>query len=810
VRIRLILLHPVSNALNDLPSNKISLHPSALIGAESSLMNVNYRIVFLLLSSFFLSFTAIAQQSGNIALGEWREHLPFSRGSSVAQSNEFVYCATTNGIVILKKDEGSIERLSRSNGLSDINLNCLNFHEGTNTLVVGYKNGNLDLVRNNEVMNVGDIKRSTVVQGGKTINAIRFIDDRAYLCCNFGIVVYDLTKREVRTTLYPSLLNPDVFDIATDGTRIFAATSKGLYSADLSNPALPYYVAWTQDTLLKSRSVNNLTWFDGGIFASSHIDNTVDQDTVFQVKNGAMSIFRSGETYNSISSREERMAITTNYGITLVDSGSLFIENVLSYENGLLPPSPLDAIIDRVDVKRVWIADKNLCLVKSQNVFINAAFSVPGPPSSNVFRMKSSNGNVWVAPGAWDVAYSPLYLIDGVFRFDGLNWDAFKLNSGTDFVRDIVSLAIDPADNEHLYVASWGGGVAELQNGAIVQRFGALNSGLVGIANYPDDIRVSDVATDPDGNLWVVCSSSAKPLAVKTPGGEWKNFAFSSSVNSQFLGNMLIDSSGLKWVIVQERGILVANTEGTTLKGYKFLNDQAGNGALASNTVFCMTQDLDGQIWVGTSKGISVFYTPESIFQQGATNWDSQTIVIGQDGFNQYLLKEEEVTAIAVDGANRKWIGTRKAGIFVVSPDGTEQLAQYTTENSPLLSNTVSSLSINGETGEIFIGTDVGICSYRTDASRGGDVFGHVYTFPNPVEHGYEGPIAITGLVTDANVKITDVSGNLVFSTVANGGTAVWNGKLFSGERASTGVYLVFCSNDDGSQTKVTKFLFIH
>jgi ligand-binding sensor domain-containing protein len=213
---------------------------------------------------------------------------------------------------------------------------------------------------------------------------------------------------------------------------------------------------------------------------------------------------------------------------------------------------------------------------------------------------------------------------------------------------------------------------------------------------------------------------------------------------------------------------------------------------------------------VGTSKGICVFYTPEAIFENGTSNWDAQTIIIDQDGFNQYLLKEEEVTAIAVDGANRKWIGTRKAGIFVVSEDGTQQIAQYTFENSPLLSNTINSLTIDGVSGELFIGTDVGICSFRTDATTGTETFGHVYAFPNPVEHDYTGTIAVSGLVRDADVKITDVSGNLVYSTVAKGGTAVWNGNLFSGQRAATGVYIVFCTNADGSQTQVTKILFIN
>jgi hypothetical protein len=199
-----------------------------------------------------------------------------------------------------------------------------------------------------------------------------------------------------------------------------------------------------------------------------------------------------------------------------------------------------------------------------------------------------------------------------------------------------------------------------------------------------------------------------------------------------------------------------------------------------------------------------------SILEEGSNGWDSQKIIINQDGYNQYLLDAEEVTAIYVDGANRKWFGTRTAGLFLVSPDGTEQLAHFTTENSPLLSNTINSLAMDEQSGELFIGTDQGICSYRTDASGGGEQYSNVYAFPNPVANDYDGPIAISGLVSNADVKITDISGNLVFSTRANGGTALWNGKLFSGERAATGVYLVFCSNADGSATETTKIMFIN
>ena len=769
-------------------------------------MSYFFQRVLSILCCLFLVMPVISQNTNNIGIGQWRDHLPFNNGNSLAQSINFVYCATQNGVIIFSKEDNSIERLSRANGLSDINLACISFDEPSNSLMIGYKNGNLDLVQNNQVINIGDIKRSTVIQGGKTINAIRFFGDRAYICCNFGIVVYDLSKKEIRTTLYPSILNPDIRDVASDGTRIFAATSKGLFTANLSNPALPYYVAWTQDSLLKEKTLGHVTWFDGGIYVSNIVENGINQDTIFNVKNGQLSILRAGEAYYGISSTPNKMVITINYGAAIVNVNADSLQTELIYPS----PAPRDAIIDKVYSNIIWIADRDKGLARNQDYSQNTIYEVPGPSSPNAFRIKSSNGTTWVAPGAWDIAYSPLYLIDGVFKFDGVDWSTFALPTATDYLRDVVSLCIDPADANHIYAASWGNGVGEINNGTLVQQFGADNSAIVGIDNYPNDIRVSDLALDSDGNLWVSSSSSAKPLAVKTPSGEWSNFSFNSTVNSQFLGNMLIDSAGLKWIIVQNRGLLVVKTEGTSLSGYKVLNDQIGNGALPSNSVLSMAQDLDGQVWVGTSKGICVFYTPEAIFETGSSNWDAQTIIVDQDGFNQYLLKEEEVTAIAVDGANRKWIGTSKAGIFVVSEDGTQQIAQYTFENSPLISNTINSLTLDGVSGELFIGTDVGICSFRTDATTGKETFGHVYAFPNPVEHDYTGTIAISGLVRDADVKITDVSGNIVYSTVAKGGTAVWNGNLFSGERAATGVYLVFSTNADGSQTQVTKILFIN
>jgi ligand-binding sensor domain-containing protein len=207
--------------------------------------------------------------------------------------------------------------------------------------------------------------------------------------------------------------------------------------------------------------------------------------------------------------------------------------------------------------------------------------------------------------------------------------------------------------------------------------------------------------------------------------------------------------------------------------------------------------------------GICVFYSPENFFIPGQ-NFDAQQILVQEGSYTQYLLENEMVTAIAVDGANQKWIGTDRGGVFLFSPDGTKKIYHFTIDNSPLFSNRITALAINPLTGEVYIGTDKGIISFKSTATEGGDTFSDVYAYPNPVKEGYTGYIAIKGLVQDAEVKITDISGRLIFATKASGGQAIWDGKNFSGKRAKTGVYLVMASNSDGSEKIVTKILIIN
>ena len=278
---------------------------------------------------------------------------------------------------------------------------------------------------------------------------------------------------------------------------------------------------------------------------------------------------------------------------------------------------------------------------------------------------------------------------------------------------------------------------------------------------------------------------------------------------------MIIDQQNQKWVVMRitttvSNSLLVFKEDAKNPANSKsiMLNSQPGSGNVPGQAVFAMAVDKNGQVWVGTEKGIGVFFNPENIF--AGQNFDAQQILVQQGAYVQYLMENEKVTAIAVDGANRKWIGSEGGGLYLFSEDGTKQIYHFTTDNSPLLSNNILAIAIDPESGEVFIGTDQGLISYKGTATEGGTTFSNVYAYPNPVKEDYNGFIGIKGLVSDAQVRITDIEGNLIFSTKADGGQAVWDGKNFNGRKAKSGVYLVYAGNATGTEKIVTKILIIN
>ena len=330
---------------------------------------------------------------------------------------------------------------------------------------------------------------------------------------------------------------------------------------------------------------------------------------------------------------------------------------------------------------------------------------------------------------------------------------------------------------------------------------------IINIQNSESYEVIFDVEADKKGNVWMINFGTSKPLIVKTKENKW--YSYSLSTNKNLYKKIFIDKRGYKWIGGGEKLIVFYDNATIDDASDDLLVQiplQDNEGTIAAHTT-CITEDLDGEIWIGTNQGIAVHSAPSRVFKDRQT---ISRIKIEIDGEVGYLLSSENITCIAVDGGNRKWIGTENSGVFLISENGTEQLLNFTKTNSPLPTNTITSISINHKTGEVFIGTGEGLVSYYGDATIGDVEMNNVKIFPNPIRESYEGDIFIQGIVADAIIKITDISGNLVRTISANGGTAIWDGRNLYGDRVQTGVYLIYISDETAKITMVKKILFIN
>jgi hypothetical protein len=350
----------------------------------------------------------------------------------------------------------------------------------------------------------------------------------------------------------------------------------------------------------------------------------------------------------------------------------------------------------------------------------------------------------------------------------------------------------------------------------LVNHFTNENSSLLEAGGVSNMVRVGGLDFDSKGNLWMSNSEVQNCLQKYSPAEKkWQSYLTSDIAFNYKVGSVLVDKEDNIWAIVPREktfGLYVMSNDGQQKKhldvvGY-FDNGDQTPSKLDMNNVHSFAKDNIGDIWVGTSKGIAVYSNTEDVFITDPY-YAYQPALDLNDNIYHPLLANETVSAIVVDGGNRKWCGTKESGLYLISEDGKEELEHYTTENSKLISDAILSLEFDGDKGILYIGTELGLVSLRTDSKASFDRFKNVYAYPNPVRSGYQGNIYISGMMENSNVKITTVSGRLVFETTSLGGQAVWDGNDLAGNRVATGVYLAFCASSDGQESTVTKILFI-
>ncbi|HKZ36461.1 MAG TPA: two-component regulator propeller domain-containing protein, partial [Chryseolinea sp.] len=441
---------------------------------------------------------------------------------------------------------------------------------------------------------------------------------------------------------------------------------------------------------------------------------------------------------------------------------------------------------------QLWIADDENGIVSNPaGTFVS--YLPNGPSNSKAFKLSFNNKIVYSLGGGYSTAHTPL---GSKGRIDQFSQGSWSQQSST--LLDLTDIAFN-SNADLTYISSFGYGIEERNMTGSLKTLDENNSPLIN-TNFPSrSVTISSIERSNNG-LWVANYGATQSLHFLSDQNSWESYSFSVAA-SRYPLMLAVDFFNNVWVVLnpaQGGGVLVFNKEENV---DRYLSNADGSGGLPSKAVRSIAVDREGLVWIGTDEGVCYFYSTNEVFSPGVD-------AIKPIFENRFLLRDDKVTAIAVDGGNRKWIGTER-GVWLFSPSGEKLFYNFTAENSPLLSNAIVDIEINDETGEVFFATDQGLVSFRADATESTLQFGAIKIFPNPVTPNFQGTVGISGLATDAIVKITDISGKLIWETRAYGGTASWNMNNYNGRRAKTGIYLVFSSSSDGAESVVGKIAII-
>lgn len=775
------------------------------------------RILINLAILFILSVYTQAQETGT-----WHSHLAYHNTTAVAETNELVYALADSSLYSYNKTDNSIQFYSTLSGLSDTYISQIGYNQEMNRLVLTYTNGNIDLLQpgNNSVKNLPFMKEDIMIQD-KTVRNIYIYKEFAYLSTPFGIVVINIKKEEIADTYR---LQTGVYATCINGNTIYAATDKGVLQASLTSNLSDYHNWQTYAlniSLEAGEMVQQIGFFsDAFVF---FVKGKTNNGVYYRAADGSIKTIKKDTTLTGMTLQNGKLIA---YGTSNALIMSSFSDQVT------LNNSPVNAVSSLKDANTFWIASGEAGLKgvrKNGNTFelIVSDLQTDSPIRNlNAFMTFHNEKLLVTGGGRTEIRLNNPGTIMVYENGQWFNFDQITIwkESGSNF-RDVTSIAVDPLDDTHYFASTWGEGVFEFKDNKFVTLYNHKNSALETV--YPNDerapnyIRVEGLCFDKDNNLWMTNSGVSKGIKVMKTDGTWKAITISSLNYIYLIDKILITKDNHKWINVlrQPSKIVVFDDNGTiddesddrvrTITSSDIIT--SSGSVVNSSTYYCIVEDKkNGTIWIGSNIGPLICSNPKKVLDNPTNNVViNRPVRTGDDGLAGYLLDGENIKVIAIDGGNRKWIGTQTAGIFVLSDDGSETIEHFTTDNSPLPSNDINSMAINPITGEVFIGTNKGMISYMSGATEGSETYSDAYAYPNPVRPEHNDQVTITGLMSDSNVKITDINGNLIYQAKSIGGQLIWNCRKKNGERVATGIYLVLASQPDKGESVVTKIMVI-
>lgn len=767
--------------------------------------NVRRLILF-----FLMSFVLVQAYPQN---NRWTIYAAYHDASKCVSVGSKIYVLSDGGLYSYDYEDMDVVTYDKSGVLSDNGIFDISYCSEEKTLVIVYNNGNIDLLYDDgSVYNMTDFKNKTA--GDKTINDIYVNGKNMYMSTNYGLLIVDIAECIFSKTY---TLDYGINSVAVDGNFIYAATDNGVYKGNTADN-LQDKSKWS---VITKNAIDKFIDFNGKLYSLT--------------SSGVFSIDKSTFAMTNISKFSAKYWSICNDMLLLSDASSLYSVGT-------------DGKMTLLDGKGIRTADyagntywcacgtdglKGMSL-KDGKFTENVSSVIPDSPMRNYsyFLRMTPENRLLVAGGSFN--YNGQSFPGTLMKYENQSWTCFDEETpiatvGKSLYVNVTDIAQDPNDSEHHFAGSASDGIFEFKDYKMVNHYDYRNSPLQSIlpsSSRPNAyVWITGLEYDKDGNLWMLNNQTDTIVRILKNDGKWAALYYSEIKDIPTLDQVLFDNRGWAWINcrrttnnpVNYAGVFCVDTKGTLENtaddSRKFITRFSNQDGVAySPDLFnCIAEDLDGNIWFGTDKGPFVTYSPEDVFDNGF--YFTQVKIPRNDGTNlaDYLLSDVNITCITIDGGNRKWMGTSGNGVYLLSSDGIEMIEHFTTENSPLISDNIESIAIDGSTGEVFFGTDAGLVSYLGTATDPAGLLSddNIKVYPNPVRPEYTGRIYITGLMRDTDVKIVSASGYLVNSGTSVGGEYTWDGKNKGGKRVASGVYYVLAADAEGNSGAVAKILVI-
>ena len=740
----------------------------------------------------------------------WTGYFSYASLKSISQGNDKIYAAAENSIFIYDLSTQETETISTINGLSGKEITTAYYSENYGLYVVGYKNGLIEIVIDGDenILKVVDIREKlTIPPDSKQINNFYEYNDKLYISTGYGISVYNMGALEFGDTYYIGDLGGQIAVTQTTvfGDLIYASTSNnGIKSALVNDENIIDYQEWTTSSLGGYKGIQTLGT-ELYVLNNTNILFKQDSDLGFiEIDSFSSSVIDFGVQSNILTITTENTVQAFEEGYNLLAE----VNNLMGYDYTLQSGFYFNNIF--------YLGTSTLGMLVVPESPQEALQVLPACPLYNQpFSIDASPGQLWVSYGDVDLTFNPFPLTrKGISNFKNEAWKNIKYDSlidqlGVNDVNDLVYVKINPENPFVSYMSSYQKGLLKLNGQEPSILYNETNSPMdIALENEDEGIRVYGADFDREQNLWFVQSKIDNGLLKLTPDGQFQTIDISNIIDAESelaLSKVAVSRTGYVFFGAVENGLIGYNP---TTNQFNKIGEGLGSGNLPTTDIKALVFDNQNRLWIGTRKGLRVLYSVGSFFESGAET-DAQPIIILEDGVPQELLFLQSITDIEVDGSNNKWISTATSGVFYLSSNGQETLFRFTSDNSPLPSDNVLDIAIDDSSGKVYFATNDGLVAFNGTSTAARDDLENVYAFPNPVRPNFTGNVTIKGLTAKANVKITDITGNLVFETTSEGGSVQWDTTAFGKYKVASGVYLILITSDDNLQTKVAKIMII-